>query len=132
MSDILNIGKVIKYLIENDEDAMGALGANSVWPLVANEATAYPFVGYARKSVQLAGSKDGPQYSSIAYVDVAVLSDNYQAGLSIASLVRKALEDKCGSICGFEVEEIRLEDAIEGFEDDVFIQQLTYKIEIES
>lgn len=63
-------------------------------------------------------------------INLIVVDNEYESSVQIAELVRKAIEHKRGKIANFMVEDITIENAIEDYVDDAFIQELTIKIEI--
>ena len=63
---------------------------------------------------------------------VNIVDDEYEGSVQVAELVRKAIEHKRGKIADFTVEDITIEDAVEEFVDNAFIQELTIKIEIQN
>ena len=129
--DSLEIGKVIAtYLTENKE--LNAIINNKVFPIVADQGTTYPFVVYKRGGLQTASSKDRYNYSEIAYVEMVVASKSYRQSVEIATKIRDVLDQKRGVLDSININEIRLENAYEDYmsDTDVFVQYLTFRIEI--
>lgn len=129
--DSLEIGKVIAtYLTENKE--LNAIINNKVFPIVADQGTTYPFVVYKRSSLQTASSKDRYNYSEVAYVEMVVASKSYRQSVEIATKIRDVLDKKRGVLDDININEIRLENAYEDYmsDTDVFVQYLTFRIEI--
>lgn len=62
-------------------------------------------------------------------MDIFVVTERYATGVDIAELVRDSLER--GDYRGKNIEEITLVNASEEYLDDAFIQNLTFKIDIE-
>lgn len=129
--DSLEIGKVIAtYLTGNEE--LNAIINNKVFPIVADQGTTYPFVVYKRSSLQTASSKDRYNYSEVAYVEMVVASKSYRQSVEIATKIRDVLDKKRGVLDDININEIRLDNAYEDYmsDTDVFVQYLTYRIEI--
>lgn len=129
--DSLEIGKVIAtYLTGNEE--LNAIINNKVFPIVADQGTTYPFVVYKRSSLQTASSKDRYNYSEVAYVEMVVASKSYRQSVEIATKIRDVLDKKRGVLDDININEIRLENAYEDYmsDTDVFVQYLTFRIEI--
>lgn len=129
--DSLEIGKVIAtYLTENKE--LNAIINNKVFPIVADQGTTYPFVVYKRGGLQTASSKDRYNYSEVAYVEMVVASKSYRQSVEIATKIRDVLDKKRGVLDDININEIRLENAYEDYmsDTDVFVQYLTFRIEI--
>lgn len=129
--DSLEIGKVIAtYLTGNEE--LNAIINNKVFPIVADQGTTYPFVVYKRSSLQTASSKDRYNYSEVAYVEMVVASKSYRQSVEIATKIKKILDKKRGVLDDININEIRLDNAYEDYmsDTDVFVQYLTFRIEI--
>lgn len=129
--DSLEIGKVIAtYLTGNEE--LNAIINNKVYPIVADQGTTYPFVVYKRGSLQTASSKDRYNYSEVADVEMVVASKSYRQSVEIATKIRDVLDQKRGVLDNININEIRLENAYEDYmsDTDVFVQYLTFRIEI--
>ena len=126
---MLKIGKVIYELLSKNEELKKVVDTK-IYPLIANETTSFPFIIYKRTSIVNDGNKD--YQSKYAMINLIVVDNEYEGSVQIAELVRKAIEHKRGKIADFMVEDITIEDAIEDYVDDAFIQELTIKIEIQN
>lgn len=126
---MLKIGKVIYELLSKNTELKKVVGTK-IYPLIANETTSFPFIIYKRIGIVNNGNKD--YQSEYAMINLIVVGNDYESSIQIAELVRKAIEHKRGEIAGFMVEDITIEDAIEEYIDDAFIQELTIKIEIQN
>lgn len=122
----LHIGKEIYTLLQANSDLVAYVGQKT-YPIVAEESTTYPFIIYRRSSLTPASNKD--YRSESVYMDIFVVTERYATGIDIAELVRDALER--GDYRGTNVEDITLVNASEEYLDDAFIQNLTFKIDIE-
>lgn len=124
---MLKIGKVIYELLSKNEELKKVVDTK-IYPLIANETTSFPFIIYRRTSIVNDGNKD--YQSKYAMISIIIVDDEYEGSVQVAELVRKAIEHKRGMIADFMVEDITIENAIEDYVDDAFIQELTIKIEI--
>ena len=90
---------------------------NKVFPLVANEGTAFPFVTFERNTYSTERTKDGYTDGEIQYT-VNVVSANYFEGLEIAdSIIAAVLRMP---------ERPDLTNATEAYTDNGFLQTLTF------
>lgn len=126
---MLKIGKVIYELLSKNEELKKVVDTK-IYPLIADETTSFPFIIYRRTSIVNDGNKD--YQSEYAMINLIVVDNEYESSVQIAELVRKAIEHKRGKIADFMVEDITIENAIEDYVDDAFIQELTIKIEIQN
>lgn len=122
----LYIGKDIYTLLQASPELVAYVGQKT-YPIVAEESTTYPFIIYRRSSLTPASNKD--YRSESVYMDIFVVTERYATGIDISELVRDALER--GDYRGTNVEDITLVNASEEYLDDAFIQNLTFKIDIE-
>lgn len=126
---MLKIGKVIYELLSNNTELQKVVNTK-IYPLIANETTTFPFIIYKRTGIVNDGNKD--YQSKYAMISIIIVDDEYEGSVQVAELVRKAIEHKRGKIADFTVEDITIEDAVEEFVDNAFIQELTIKIEIQN
>ena len=127
--DTLDIGKVITSVLLGNDAISRQLG-DRVYPLVADEGTMFPFLIYRRSSLQPASTKDG-MHSCTAYVDIAIATERYGEGILIAKAVKDVLTSSHGILSGISIDEISLTDAGEEYAANAFVQNLTFKIEID-
>ena len=128
MISSLQIGKVVYYLLSQNQELVDVIGTK-INPLVADETTTYPFIIYRRSSIVPESNKD--YIGESTFIEIFVVTDKYKEGVDIAELVRTALEHKNITYNGLVVKDIILEDGSEEFVDNAFIQNLTFKIELE-
>lgn len=98
---------------------------NRVFPIVATEGTAYPFIVYERTGTSVRGTKDG--YADLAVTfNVRIVSATYFEGLQILDKVVAKLE-RPESLHGIGYN-IRLDGSNEEYTDNCFVQTLTFTI----
>lgn len=117
----ISIGRYIYDALRNDID--------NIHHIVAPLETATPFVVYRRSGVKVWGDKCDDESVEIATVDISIVSTSYIEGIDIAEKVRhliKGLEET------EDVMTVELLNAVEDYADDgdLFIQELTFEIEI--
>ena len=123
--DSLEIGKVLIAAIQSDEAHSSQLGGR-VFPLVAEEGTAFPFAIYRRSSLLLSSTKDGLSEGT-AYVEIAIATERYGDGITIAKRVKDILSSTRGVYSGIDVDDISLTDSSEEYAANAFVQNLTFK-----
>ncbi|MDT9702983.1 hypothetical protein, partial [Streptomyces sp. P17] len=73
---------------------------NRLFPVLAKENTAYPFVIYKRSGLIPAYTKDKYSVEDTVFIDVVTVAEKYSESLEIANAVRNALERKRGTFAG--------------------------------
>lgn len=117
----LEIGKAIYKVLED---------TTSVYPVVCDKDTNFPFIIYRRTGLTHANTKDRFSYQELATVEVVVAGSTYQQSLQIAKQVLGRMEHTRGLYEGISISEIKLVNAEEDYIEDAFIQRLTFQIEI--
>ncbi len=123
----LQVGKVIFDILSNDQNLIQRV-SSKIFPLVAENNTTFPFIVYKRTGIEPQTSKDKLIHKEETNVEVNIMSDTYNDSIEVADLVKTALTGKKGIFSGIAVQDIIFTDASEDFQDDTFIQNLTFKI----
>ncbi len=123
----LQVGKVIFDILSNDPQVTQRVNSK-IFPLVAENNTTFPFIVYKRTGIEPQTSKDRMIHREETNVDVIIISDTYNDSIEVADLVKTALTGKNGVFSGISVKDIEFIDASEDFQDETFIQNLTFKI----
>lgn len=125
----LQIGRVVRKLLLRHQPLAGVVG-NKVFPLVAEKGTTFPFIVYRRESATPTTNKDRLIYDIDSTVSIIVASDNYTNSIDIAECVIDALYIEHEFVEAMEILDMELINAEERYQEETFIQQLTYKIKI--
>jgi hypothetical protein len=121
---ILQIGKAINKLISEITP--------NVFPLIAEAGTKFPFVSYRRSGTQTSDTKDRYNYSEFAYIELAIYTNDYQSGISLAERIKSKLERFKGEIEGITINSIVLANGVEDYVGEAYLQSLTFSIEIDT
>lgn len=124
----LETGALVKALLAG-MSVNEALGGR-IYPVVAEQKTPFPFLVYKRIGVALEGDKDTYYRHGAVSVDLVVAGSSYSQSLGIASAIVDAMPDHPIDLDGFDISSIRLANAVEDFQDEAYIQTLTFNIEI--
>lgn len=126
----LEIGSLMKTLVSGMP--VGESLRGNIFPCVAPDKTPYPFAVYKRTGVEYTGDKDTYYpYGSVS-VELIVAGSSYSQALDIASAIVDGMPDHPIETDGFEISEIILTNAVEDFQDDAYIQSLTFNIVIDN
>ena len=128
----LLIWKYIRPLLVADTALAAMMNVNSIFPLVAQEGTEYPFIIYSRDNIT-------PEYTKGIYggwdnnitVTLRVYSNDYSQSVLIANEVRNALEWQSVENDDIKIHPIELQSCYESYSEDGFCQALTFTISAE-
>lgn len=124
--DSLRIGKEIFSILNGSEELTKIVGT-SIYPIIVEKETNYPFIVYKRTNIIPDYTKDF-HFKDSVLVDIICVSNDYSESVEIASIVRNLLEDKSFRLQG--IESIKLDSADEDFTDDAYIQTISFNITI--
>ena len=124
----LLVGKLIYQVLSNDDYIDSKVG-NAIFPLVAPQDTAFPFIVYTKSNVFTdIHSKDGWLSDAINFT-ITIVSDNYFTGVNIANQVRLLFENRIISNDELKINNIHLVSSNESFNEDTYIQNLYFSCE---
>jgi hypothetical protein len=101
---------------------------NNIFPLIAKNGAAFPYVIYQRDSVSTNYTKDGLT-SELINIELAVVTDNYTKGVDIAVKIRKILDNV--TLDDIQTELTNTNEAAD-VDSQSYIQVLTYNIKIKN
>lgn len=120
-----DIGNVVREILLNDSDIAAMVGHN-IYPLVASEDVNGDFIVYQRDKYSKKATKMGI-YEDLCELYVTGISDNYDNGILMASLIDNALVGDHTLDDGSKIH-IDLADSTETFEDNKYIETLLFSI----
>jgi hypothetical protein len=120
-------GAALYHILSSDTWLSNVVG-NRIFPLMAVNATTFPFIAYKRSDVSIGYTKDRI-YQSDVTIDMVCVSIDYKQGVDIADRVVWALLDK--RFAQYDIDTIRLKTAFEDYADDAFVQALELLITID-
>lgn len=125
MTSGLSAGLAIYRLLSES-----GLNVTRVYPVATDEAVK-PYVVYRRVSMQPAVVKDGYAADTVG-IEMLVVSATYSQGVTLAERVREALDGRqwYDAESGVRLRAINLENAEEVWQDDAFIQSLTFRVKM--
>ena len=122
-------GKYMKMVLESDPTLIAKIGANKIKPAIAQTEVTFPLVTYTRDSIYVDYTKDFYNgWKNIVTVSFTVYTEDYDEGLEIINIIRNKLEGrKLYFPDELTSEEIIVMAAQETFDNDIFIQQITFQ-----
>tara|TARA_Y100000401_G_scaffold39957_1_gene30354 strand:- start:752 stop:1153 length:402 start_codon:yes stop_codon:yes gene_type:complete len=127
-------GLAISSLLRTDSDVF-ALVSTRVYPVVAKDSTAFPFIIYDVESESPTQDKDGVSTLDEDFVTVSAYSKTYSEAADLARKIRTALDRKTGTYGGIKVQSIQYNGYNDLFDDNasndgVYRKSLDFKIRI--
>ena len=126
------IGKAIYNILANDSD-VSALVSTRIFPNVAAQKTAFPFIVYQTTGVDPNDTKDGVSTLDGNSLMVLCYSETYTEVADLAQLARIALDRKSGTYNGVEVQTIQFTGYDEDFDikgdgEGVYVQTVSFNL----
>lgn len=116
--------KVGKFVADRLKDII------EIYPVIADHEAKYPFATYRRTGLTTYTTKNISNYSEHVLLDISIASQNYDESIELADKVKTALEHLKGIKDGIYVEGIDTIDANENWQNDAFIQTITFRIKV--
>lgn len=123
----LSAGLAVYALLTQDEVLSASV--TKVFPVVTDRAE-LPYIAYRRVSLSQNPVKTGWPGADTVRMEVGVFTASYAEGVSIAEAVRRAMERKMYLPDGLEVRSCLLADAAEEWQDDAYVQRLSFDMRI--
>ena len=123
----LNAGVIIRDILINDADVSRI--ATKVFPVETDKAT-LPYVAYRRSRLEHNPTKAKNPGADTVQIDINCYAATYQESVELAEAVRAALDYAQGEKDGLVMRSCILADGEELYEDDAYVQSLTFKVQI--
>lgn len=103
--------------------------AKKVFPVVTDNAQ-LPYIAYRRSRLEHNPTKAGQPGADTVQMDVNCYAATYEESVELAEAVREALDYTKGEKDDLTMRSCTLVDGEEFYEDDAFVQGLTFKVQI--
>lgn len=129
MTNAIKLGKTIYQKLKESTEIKKLVG-NRIYPLVAEQTTTFPFLVYYRTNLTSDGStKDGYTEDLVEFV-VVCASDKYSVSCDLANETRRTLERRTIITEELTINFCSLASAEEAYEDNTFLQKLTFNCRV--
>ena len=118
---MINIGKVVNK-------KLGKYVDKRCFPLVAELTTKKPFICYNRMSAYPQNSKDRLIYEIDHTLQINIVTDDYDEGISILQNVVNEFDDFEGEVSGIKIVNSKIADIADFYIDDAYVQQININI----
>ena len=105
----MNEGKAI-YSILTENAGVSAIVGNKVYPQIAAQGAAFPFVVYVLQDNSPSDTKSGPSTLDEVRYDIVAAAETYADLSSLTERIRLALDRYTGDIGGVEIDSIQFID----------------------
>ncbi len=105
----MNEGKAIYSILTSDSDVSAIVG-NRVYPQIAAQEAAFPFVVYVLQNVDPSDTKSGVSTLDEVRYDIIVASENYAEASDLTEKIRTALDRYSGTVAGVVIDSIQFID----------------------
>ena len=102
-------GKAIYSILTSDSDVSAIVG-NRVYPQIAAQEAAFPFVVYVLQNVDPSDTKSGVSTLDEVRYDIIVASENYAEASDLTGKIRTALDRYSGTVAGVVIDSIQFID----------------------
>lgn len=123
----LSAGEVIRAALLGDKDVMARV--NKIFPVVADSAE-LPYISYRRAGFEQNPQKAGAPGADSIEFEVLCFTARYTEGVELAEAVRAALDHATITQGDLRLRSCTLTDSEEAYQDDAFVQQLVFTVNI--
>lgn len=123
----LSAGVIIRDILSKDAE-VGRL-AKKVFPVVTDSAQ-LPYIAYRRSRLEHNPAKAQLPGADTVLIEINCYADTYEASIALAESVRAALDYAKGEKDGLFMRSCTLSDGEEFYDDDAFVQSLTFRVQI--
>lgn len=123
----LSAGEVIRAALLDDKDVMARV--NKIFP-VATDSAQLPYISYRRAGFEQNPQKAGAPGADTIEFEVLCFTARYTEGVELAEAVRAALDHMTFTQEGLRLRSCTLTDSEEAYQDDAYVQQLVFTVNI--
>lgn len=123
----LSAGIIIRDILTKNAAVMEI--AKKVFPVVVDSAQ-LPYIAYRRARLEQNPVKAGQPGADTVQIEINCYAETYEKSISLAEAVRVALDHSKGEKDGLVMRSCTLIDGEEFYEDDAFVQNLSFRVQI--
>ena len=105
----MNEGKAIYSILTSDSDVSAIVGTR-VYPQIAAQGAAFPFVVYVLQDTSPSDTKSGVSTLDEVRYDIVVASETYAEASDLTNKIRTALDRYTGTVAGVVIDSIQFID----------------------
>lgn len=123
----LSVGAIVRDILINDADVSSRV--TKVFPVVTEKAT-LPYIAYRRSRTEHNPTKAKNPGADTVQLDLLCFTATYGDGIELAEAVRAALDYKQAEKDGLVMRSCTFAGGEEYYEDDAYVQELSFKINV--
>lgn len=123
----LSAGAVIRAILIEDPEVSSRV--NKIYPIFTDSAE-LPYIVYRRAEMEVSPQKAGQPGADTIQMEITCYTERYGEGIELAEAVRAALDMVAATHEGQRMRGCYLSNSEEAWENDAYIQQLTFTIKI--
>lgn len=129
MTQSILLTKYIRKFILDNKELMKVVKPTSIFPIVANANTKYPYIVMQRTGIRASYSKAGITEDNVT-LEIIAISNDYSQSIDIAQLIRETIDGKRYRSDEIEIDDIEVESITEEFVDNAYLQRLVFSMKI--
>ena len=130
MTTAININRFVRDWVKSDAELLQMCPLENIKPLILPP-NKFPFVSYVHGEIIPQYTKDGTAYDEVDVL-FAVVSDDYEQTIDIATEIRSLLENKEYHKEDVDIPLIRVKSISEDYIDNAFIQMIVFNMKVVS
>lgn len=129
MTQSILLTKYIRKFLLDNKELMKVVKPTSIFPIVANANTKYPYIVMQRTGIRASYSKAGITEDNVT-LEIIAISNDYSQSIDIAQLIRETIDGKRYRSDEIEINDIEVESITEEFVDNAYLQRLVFSMKI--
>ena len=129
MTQAIKLTKYIRKFLLDNKELMKLVSPTSIFPIVAQANTTYPYIVMQRTGIRASYSKAGITEDNVT-LEIIAISNDYSQSIDIAQLIRETIDGKRYRSDEIEIDDIEVESITEEFVDNAYLQRLVFSMKI--
>lgn len=125
----IKLTKYIRKFFIDNEDLQKLVPPTSIFPIVANTNSKFPYIVMQRTGVRPSYSKGGIIEDSVT-MEVIAVSNDYSNSIDIAQEIRKTLDGKRYRGDDILIDDIEIDGITEEFIDNAYLQRISFAMQV--
>lgn len=129
MTQAIKLTKYIRKFLLDNKELMKVVNPTSIFPIVAQANTKYPYIVMQRTGIIASYSKAGITEDNVT-LEIIVISNDYSQSIDIAQLIRETIDGKRYRSDEIEIDDIEVESITEEWVENAYLQRLVFSMKI--
>lgn len=129
MTQSIKLTKYIRKFLLDNKELMKVVKPTSIFPIVAQANTKYPYIVMQRTGIRASYSKAGITEDNVT-LEIIAISNDYSQSIDIAQLIRETIDGKRYRGDEIEIDDIEVESITEEWAENAYLQRLIFSMKI--